>query len=198
MEIKISCWENSILAIPPLMRFAVVTVISLTLCSCMSPERKFVSQRYGLSADNLPLVEGRWRNASKNTCAPTLWESLTSDYRRTSKKTSPYDSVIKLEILDERTLNATLLKDGVKTDSRTFGIKQRESWFELPTHHIAHPLVWYVVWGWETREIALGIDGNGDLWVNTIGNGIIVILIMPTPVGGGGGPGMVSLYERTD
>ena len=181
---------------PPLMCFVVVAVTSFALSSCMSPDRRRVAEMYGVSAEKLLSIEGKWCNTSNDTCDPTLWERLTSDLERPScKEITPDDSVVMLEMLDERTLYATLLTDGVKTNSRTFKTKPCESWLELPTQHIAHPLLWYAVWGWETRDIALGIEANGDLLVNTIGNGVVVILIMPT-IGNGGGPGTVYLYKR--
>lgn len=184
---------------PPLLCLVVMTAVSSTLCSCMSPVRKTTSERYGVSADKLPLIGGRWRNTPKNKNAPTLWEELTSDWsRRTYGRPSFREPIVELEMLDNRTLSATLLMGGMKMETRTFKVEQRESWLDLSTQHIAHPLLWYVVWGWRTREIAVGIDRNDDLWVNTIGNGSLMILILPTPIGGGGGPGTVSLYERAE
>lgn len=172
-----------------LIRSAVVTIaMPLLLCSCASI-RAGVAKRHGLAEERLPFIEGRWRNVPKEY-GWMLWENLTT------QKGTPSDAVVALEIPDNRTLTATLLIDGVKTDSRTIKIKQRNSWFELSTQHVAHPLLWYVVWGWTRRDPAIGIDVNGNLWVNTVDNGLLVITVVPTPIGGGGGAGTVDLFER--
>lgn len=126
---------------------------------------------------------------------PSLWESLRSDLRRTSGSQLHPDSIVELRKMDNRKLRATLLVDGLVKDSYTFTIKQRELWLELSPQHIAHPFLWYAFWGLETNKIALSIECNGDLLVNTIGNGVFMVFIVPT-IGGGGGPGAVSFYER--
>ncbi len=182
---------------PPLRCFVVVAVTSFAVCSCLSPDRRRVSEMYGVSTEKRSFIEGKWCNASKTARDPTLWERLTSDLERSSRnEITSDDSVVTLEMLDDRTLQATLSTNGVNTSSRTFKTKPCESWLELPTQHIAHPILWYAFWGWETRDIALGIEANGDLLVNTIGNAVFAILIMPTPIGNGGGSGTVYLYER--
>jgi len=168
-----------------------IAVIPLLLCSCQSTRVK-VAERHGLSEETLPLVAGKWRNAPKEHYGHTLWENLTT------RKESPLWAVVSLEMPDPRTLSATLLTNGVETASRTIKIKQRKSWLQLPMQHIAHPLLWYVLWGWETRQPALGIDKNGDLWMNVVGNGNLIIGPLPTPIGGGNDHGTVDLYERVE
>ena len=174
------------------MQFVVTTIaLSLLLCSCVTDRARF-SEEYGLSSERLPLVAGKWCNVSQMLDdEETLWEYLT-------REKSPPNAVVGLEMPDERTLTATLLTDGVKTDFRTFRIKRRAPWLKLPMQHVATPCLWYVIWGWETRDIAIGIDRNGNLWVHTIYQGTLVISVVPTIIGGGGEPGWVTLFERAE
>ena len=138
----------------------------------------------------LPCVEGKWRNIPKTPSGTTLWERLTA----AQKETSP-NAVVMLEIPDKRTLMATLLTDGAKTDSRIFKIRQRATWFEFPAQYTISPLLWYVVWILGYDGTSIGVNANGDLWGNTIYNSNMVIMFIPF-FGAGGGDGTVNLYER--
>jgi hypothetical protein len=184
---------------PSSLCLTVMTATLLSLCSCASPDRRPVAKLYGVSAEKLPLVEGTWRNTPTSTYDPTLWDSLTSGWGgRVSSDTTPADSAVALKVVDGLTLHATLLTNGVMARSRVFSIQHRGPWLELPTQHVVHPLLWYAIWGWDPREIALGIDADGDLLVNTVGRGTLMILVAPTFIGGGGEPGTVFLYERAE
>ena len=166
--------------------FVMLAVMPLLLCSCMTV--KF-SKEYGLTSERLPLVTGKWRNTQQPPHhVGTLWEELTRE------KSSP-DAVVVLEMPDKRTLTATLLTDGVKTDSRTFRIRRRALWLELPTQHVASPFLWYVIWGLETYDPAIGIDRNGDLWVYTRYSGVLTIVV-PTFIGSG--CEWIHLFERAE
>lgn len=173
------------------MRFIALVTITLLLCSCVSI-RTECAKNYGLSGETLRLVAGKWHNAPKRRDAirETLWEHLV-------QKEAPLNAVVELETPDKRTFTATLLTDGVKTDSCTFRIKHRALWLELPAQHTAVPFLWYVIWGWTRTDTALGITANGDLWVNAVDNATVMITSLPT-IGGGGGTGVVDLYERAE
>ena len=172
-------------------RLVLTATIPLFLCSCVST-RVSVAERHGLSEKMLPFVVGKWRNAPKEHYGEMLWTRLTP------REKSPMHAVVTLERSDKQTLTATLQTNGVNMASRTLRVKQRASWLELPTQYIVHPLLWYVFWGLETREPAVGINRNGDLWVNSVGNGNLCITVLPTPIGGGNNTGTVDLYERVE
>jgi len=148
-----------------------------------------VAEKYEVSKEKLPFIQGQWNNKSINQYDYyTLWECLTTEK-------APLNSFVGLDFLDQHTLLADLFLDGVNIKSHKIKIKQRESWFELPTQYIAHPFLWYIIWGWGNKDIALGITANDNLWVNSVGNGSIMILFLPT-FGGGNDTGTVGLYER--
>jgi len=172
----------------------VITVMPFLLCSCYSP-RAELAEKWRLSAEALPQIEGKWRNESKVRGGYyTLWRSLTGE------ETAPLYAVVQLKKTDQKTLTATLLVIGEETDSRTISFKQRKSWIELPTQHFARPCLWYIIWGWIRKDPALSIDtdGNGDLWVNMVGDFLFVVGVVPTIFGDGGGYGVVDLYERVE
>jgi len=170
--------------------FAIIIVASMLLCSCASDYRTQVAKGYRLSDEMTLNVKGKWHNAPKASHERTLWEYLTL-------KEAPTNAMVALEMSDKQTLTATLLTDGKETDSRTITFKRRAPWLELPTQHIAHPLLWYLIWGWESQSPAIGFDADGDLcaYINYHG-GSLMILILPT-VGGGGGRG-ITWYERME
>ena len=161
------------------------------LCSCactMNERQAKVAHEHGISIEKLPLINGKWHNTPKryNEYASemiTLWEHL-------ARKKGPQDAVVALEISGKRTLTATLLVDGVKTDSRNIWYSQCMSWLDLPRQYTAYPALWYVIWGLNQHDISIGIDANGDLCVITMyRGGIMMITIVPTPIGGGGSGG---------
>ena len=178
------------------MRLVVMAAIPLLLCSCASSLRTKHVEEYGFSSDMLPLIEGKWSNATKPLYSwrnrnPTLWEKLTRI------ETASDNAVVMLEMPDKRTLTATLFENGVETDSRTIPFKRRASWLELPTQHIPHPFLWYIVWGWQTGDPALAITANGDLWSQTVYSGVLMVTILPV-FAHGDGDGLAYLYERVE
>ena len=175
------------------MIFVSISLAPLFLCSCATiKHRADLADKHGLSEKKLPLVEGKWNNENTVPYSYTLWEFLTF------KEIVSSNAVVELKILNERTLAATLLINGVKTDVHTFKFKQRTKWFELSMQYNARPLLWYFFWTLQDRNIALGVDDNGNLLLNSIGTGGLMILFLPTPLVGGGGYGNISLYERVD
>ena len=120
----------------------------------------------------------------------TLWEYLTR------KKSAP-GNVVELKFTSKRKLEATLWEEDAKLDSRTIRFKQNKDWNTLSGQDVATPLLWYFIWGWQKNETAIGINTTGNLCVHYIQGGILMIGIIPT-IGGGGGPGGVSMFERAE
>ena len=118
----------------------------------------------------------------------TLWEYLT-------REKAALDNVVELRFSGERKLLATLWDDDEKLDSRTVRFKQSKQWHELSGLDAAIPLLWYFVWGWQQNDTALGVNTNGNLCVHHIQGGVLMIGILPT-IGGGGGSGGVSMFDR--
>ncbi|MCL1909707.1 MAG: hypothetical protein FWG05_02095, partial [Kiritimatiellaeota bacterium] len=207
----------------PLLLLSLIVCL-LTLCSCASDFRAKSAEKYGIKRAFLPQVEGMWQNTrsksngwwnylddlsnedkesvladkarsdeyaltNKSYMETTLWE------RFTGKKSAP-DAIVELKLSDERNLTAVLWHDGEKIDSRSFRFKQKNELYELPTRHEAIPLLWYFIWGWQQNEIALGINDTGNLCVNHGQQGVFVITILPTPIGGGGNNGNFNMYDR--
>ena len=167
---------------------------SFLLCSCTVNHRASFAVEHGISVENLTRVEGKWRNTpQKNNFMfrRLLWEHLT-----TIKETDP-NAVVGLEITGKRSMTATLWVNNIKTNSRIIKINQKSQWYELPTQHLGFPLLWYFIWGWQTREIALGININGNLCVHNVASGILMITILPT-IGDSDGCGVIDEYERVE
>jgi len=149
-----------------------------------------MASEYNLSKHNIHLIEGKWSNVSNLDYETTLWKNFT-------KNESPPNSFIELELLNERTLVVKLISENVIIDSRLFKVTKRTSWYELSSQHIAHTLFWYIIWGWETRNIYLGITYGENLWVNVVGNGSLMIGFVPV-FGGGNDVGTVNIYRRAN
>ena len=173
-------------------RFLIMAVVSLLLCSCAASTgyRAQIAENHALSGEMSLHITGKWHNVAKEESdRRTLWETLTRE------ESSP-NAVVVLKMQNEQTLVATLLTDGVETDSRTIAFKRRAPWLEIK-QYVVHPLLWYLIWGLEIIDTAIGISASGDLCVNSFGQGSLMILVLPT-IGGGGAHRGVVWYERIE
>jgi hypothetical protein len=178
------------------MWLSVMTML-LLVCSCASYPQgsrvRFVKE-YDLSGEMLPLVEGKWRNIpKKKDCyyGLTLWAKLTRE--QTAQGTE-----VELKKSDKHTLTASLFYNGEVTDSQTFKFREKPFWLKLSKQYYTNQKLWYIVWVLEDRDVAFGIDTNGNLCVNNVGGGVLMFGILPTPFAGGGGAGNVDLHERVE
>ena len=120
----------------------------------------------------------------------TLWEYFT-------RKETSQDGVVELQHLGGRTWLALLWVDDKKSDFKIIKLKKQYDWYRLPDQHVAIPLIWYIIWGWQQNDTAIGINESGNLCVNHRQSAVMMIGPIPT-IGGGGGGGGMSMFERVE
>lgn len=147
-----------------------------TSCKTLEPIKKNDALQ-NLSSNDLSKLDGDYEIFTKDTFFKTLEYTLTYNSMFSRKNLPTEKDKINLKAINNNTLKATVYKNGKIIKTKIIKGKIEQNFFQYRLQRFSFRLIFNT---YGTQNNCIGLLPNGDLYVDTVYGGVLLLVFIPT------------------